>query len=60
MHNSHIASSFSDDELTQVKATGRDDTYAEVAARLPPPAKIDQCMVAPKDISRLIMNYLLM
>ena len=39
-HNSHITSSFSDDELTQVKATGRDNTYAEVAARLPPPAKI--------------------
>ena len=39
-HNSHITSSFSDDELTQVKATARDNTYAEVAARLPPPAKI--------------------
>ena len=33
MHNSHITSSFFDDELTQ----GRDNTYAEVAARLPPP-----------------------
>ena len=40
-HNLHITSSFSDDELTQVKATGRDNTYAEVAARLPPPVVID-------------------
>ena len=50
-HNSHITSSFSDDEPTQVKATGRDNTYAEVAARLPPPAKMNQCMVALKDTS---------
>ena len=45
-HNPHITSSFSDDELTQFKATGRDNTYAEVAARLPPPAKMNQCIVA--------------
>ena len=50
-HNSHITSSFSDDKLTQVKATGRNNTYAEVAARLPPPAKMNQCMVGSKDTS---------
>ena len=50
-HNSHITSSFSDDELTQVKATVCDNTYAKVAARLPVPSKMNQCMVASKDTS---------
>ena len=42
LYNSHITSSFSDDELTQVKATGRGNAYTEVPARpTPPPAKIN-------------------
>ena len=46
---SHTISSISDDELTQVKGTGRDNTYAEVASRQPSPSKNSQRMVAPKN-----------
>ena len=49
LEKSHIISSISDDELTQVKGTSRDNTYAEVASHQPSPTKNSQRMVAPKN-----------
>ena len=48
-NNSHITNLIANDELTPVKVTDCNNTYAKAAARQTPPTKINQRMVTPKD-----------
>ena len=54
---SQIIISISDDELTQVKGTGCDNTYAEVASHQPSPAKNSQRMVSMHDQVAVLQFY---